>query len=50
VEFAARLRSTTPPIIGYIANDRLKLDVRTILPRQDNLVVDAIRNVCAETL
>src|SRR4030095_9717395 len=49
VEFAARLRSTTPPIIGYIVNGRFRLDVRTILPHQDDLVVNAIRAACAET-
>jgi L-seryl-tRNA(Ser) seleniumtransferase len=48
-DFAARLRSASPPVIGYIANDRFKLDVRTILPHQDDLVVDAIRAVCAGT-
>jgi L-seryl-tRNA(Ser) seleniumtransferase len=49
-DFAARLRNTTPPVIGYIANDRFKLDVRTILPHQDNAVVEAIRSACAEGL
>jgi L-seryl-tRNA(Ser) seleniumtransferase len=43
---AARLRSTTPSVIGYIANDRFKLDVRTIFPHQDDTVVDAIRAAC----
>jgi L-seryl-tRNA(Ser) seleniumtransferase len=47
-ELADRLRRTTPPVIGYIANNRFKLDLRTIFPRQDNLVVDAIRSACAE--
>jgi len=44
------LRSATPPVIGYIANDRFKLDLRTILPHQDNLVVDAICGACGESL
>jgi L-seryl-tRNA(Ser) seleniumtransferase len=48
-EFAVRLRSATPPIVGYISNDRLKLDMRTIFPHQDSLVVSAIRSACAET-
>jgi L-seryl-tRNA(Ser) seleniumtransferase len=48
-DLAARLRSTTPPIIGYIGNDRFKLDVRTILPHQDKAVAEAIRSVCSET-
>ena len=46
-DLAARLRSTAPPVIGYIANDRFKLDLRTILPHQDATVVDAIRAACA---
>jgi L-seryl-tRNA(Ser) seleniumtransferase len=45
--FAARLRSTAPPLIGYTANDRFKLDLRTILPQQDQAVVKAIRAACA---
>jgi L-seryl-tRNA(Ser) seleniumtransferase len=47
-DLAARLRSTAPPVIGYIANDRFKLDLRTILPHQDAKVVDAIRAACAK--
>jgi L-seryl-tRNA(Ser) seleniumtransferase len=46
-QFATRLRSTTPPVIGYIANDRFKLDVRTIFPEQDGALVNAIRSACA---
>ena len=49
LDFAARLRNATPPVIGYIANDRFKLDLRTIFPQQDDLVVKAIRDACAET-
>ena len=45
---AARLRSTAPPVIGYIADDRFKLDLRTILPHQDAAIVDAIRAACAK--
>jgi L-seryl-tRNA(Ser) seleniumtransferase len=47
-EFAARLRSATPPIIGYIANNRLKIDLRTIFPQQDKAVIEAIRAACFE--
>ena len=45
-EFAGRLRAQTPPVIGYIANRSFKLDLRTILPHQDDLVVDAVRTAC----
>jgi len=48
-DFAARLRSTVPSVIGYVANDIFKLDLRTILPHQDAVLVDAIRTACAES-
>ena len=46
VAFAARLRNSTAPLIGYIANDRFKLDLRTIFPQQDDLVIQAISAAC----
>ena len=42
-ELAARLRSHTPPIIGYIERDRLKLDLRTVFADQDVEIVAALR-------
>jgi L-seryl-tRNA(Ser) seleniumtransferase len=47
IGFAATLRASNPPIIGYIANERFKLDLRTIFPQQDDVVVDAVRAACA---
>jgi L-seryl-tRNA(Ser) seleniumtransferase len=41
--FVRALRSSNPPIVGYISNSRFKLDLRTIFPHQDDLIVDAIR-------
>ncbi len=41
-ELAARLRHGTPALIGYVARDRFKLDLRTIFPHQDDLVVAAL--------
>src|SRR5205814_1067405 len=35
-DFAARLRNSSPPVIGYIASERFKLDLRTIFPQQDD--------------
>src|SRR5438309_1518985 len=46
VDLAARFRASNPPVIGYIANARFKLDLRTIFPQQDDAVVDAIRAAC----
>ena len=45
-EFATVLRTLNPPVIGYIADGRFKLDLRTIFPRQDDLVIKAIRDAC----
>jgi L-seryl-tRNA(Ser) seleniumtransferase len=43
---AARLRAQTPPVIGYIAQGAFRLDLRTILPAEDDAVVDAVRTAC----
>jgi len=48
VDFARRLRASNPPVIGYIADDQFKLDLRTIFPQQDDLVVDAICVACTK--
>jgi len=47
-EFAASLRASTPPVIGYIADNRFKLDLRTILPQQDEKVISALRAACTK--
>ena len=47
-EFAAILRASNPPVIGYIADGRFKLDLRTIFPQQDGLLIKAIREACGE--
>jgi len=47
-EFAASRRASNPPVIGYIADDRFKLDLRTIFPQQDDIVIRAIRAACSK--
>lgn len=42
-DFADRLRNNTPPVIGYIASNRFRLDLRTVLPTQDDVLIDTIR-------
>ena len=49
-DFAATLRAWNPPVIGYVAGDRFKLDLRTIFPHQDEAVIEAIRTACANVL
>jgi len=40
---SARLRSSAPPIIARIANDRVVLDPRTIFPEELETVARAVR-------
>jgi L-seryl-tRNA(Ser) seleniumtransferase len=47
-EFAASLRASNPPVIGYIADNRFKLDLRTIFPQQDRSVISATRAACTK--
>jgi L-seryl-tRNA(Ser) seleniumtransferase len=42
-DIANRLRDRPVPLIGYVARGMVKLDLRTIFPRQDDEVVRAIR-------
>ena len=48
-DLASILRRSIPPVIGYVANERFKLDLRTIFSHQDDAVVDSIRTACAAT-
>jgi L-seryl-tRNA(Ser) seleniumtransferase len=43
-EFSAKLRRALIPVIGFISENRFKLDLRTVFPRQDEQLVDAIRS------
>jgi L-seryl-tRNA(Ser) seleniumtransferase len=41
-EIEERLRRNDPPIIARIEQDRVVLDLRTVLPEQDEAVVRAV--------
>ncbi len=41
-ELAGRLRRSDPPVIGYIAKGKFLLDLRTIFPAQDEVVIAAL--------
>ncbi|MEO8044415.1 MAG: L-seryl-tRNA(Sec) selenium transferase [Spartobacteria bacterium] len=41
-ELASRLRRCNSPVIGYIAKGKFLLDLRTIFPAQDELIVAAL--------
>jgi L-seryl-tRNA(Ser) seleniumtransferase len=42
---AARLRQHHPPVIARVAQDRLLLDPRTVLPGQDQVLLDALKEL-----
>jgi L-seryl-tRNA(Ser) seleniumtransferase len=46
-ELARRLREQVLPVVGYVARGVVKLDLRTIFPRQDSDVIGAIRAASA---
>jgi L-seryl-tRNA(Ser) seleniumtransferase len=41
----AALRALTPPIVGRIAQDRVVLDLRTVLPEQDEALKTALASL-----
>jgi L-seryl-tRNA(Ser) seleniumtransferase len=43
-EFVDRLRAGAPPVIGYVAGGKVKLDLRTVFPTQDDLLTAAVRS------
>ena len=44
---AAALRSGTPPVVARVQQDRLLVDLRTVIPRQDQELVEAFTAVGA---
>jgi len=44
-EVARRLRGHSVPVVGYIARDKVKIDLRTVFPRQDAELGSAIRSL-----
>ncbi len=48
-EMARKLRAQQPPIIGRIEGNSLLLDLRTVLSAEDEIVVEALRNIINTT-
>ncbi len=46
-ELAARLREGEPPVVARVSRDRLLLDPRTVLPGEDDALLDALRRALA---
>ncbi|HWQ04724.1 MAG TPA: L-seryl-tRNA(Sec) selenium transferase [Longilinea sp.] len=43
--FLSRLRQADPPVIAYVGNDLVLLDPRTVLPEQENDLLNALRTI-----
>ncbi|HJX69847.1 MAG TPA: L-seryl-tRNA(Sec) selenium transferase, partial [Dehalococcoidia bacterium] len=48
-ELARKLRTQQPPIIGRIEGNSLLLDLRTVLPEEDQIVLEALRKTIKDT-
>ena len=48
-ELSKRLRTGTPAIVGRIQQDRLLLDLRSVLPHQDAGIIEAIGRIDVES-
>lgn len=46
-QLARRLRHATPAILGYIGEGRVKLDLRTVFPEQDEIIVRELKLLLA---
>lgn len=44
-ELASRLRAGSPPIVGRVENDRLLLDLRSVLPDEDPILERALKEL-----
>ena len=44
-EISENLRKYKTPIISRIESDQVILDARTVLPKQDNIVIEALNNI-----
>jgi L-seryl-tRNA(Ser) seleniumtransferase len=47
-DLAGRLRDQHVPVIGYIVRGSVKLDLRTVFPRQDADLITALRSLQPE--
>ena len=48
-ELLARLRQTDPPVVAYVHAGQVRMDLRTVFPDQDALLVSALRQALAST-
>ncbi|MGH9372998.1 MAG: L-seryl-tRNA(Sec) selenium transferase, partial [Vicinamibacterales bacterium] len=45
VQIEARLRASDPPVIARIDNERVVLDLRTVMPEEDEVLLELLRRI-----
>lgn len=48
-KLASRLRKGSPPVIGYVSRECLRVDLRTVFPEQDSELTQALRRALEPT-
>ena len=48
VDFAYRLRLATPPLLGRVEDDQFLIDMRTVKPSLDDILVQVIKSVASK--
>jgi len=49
VDFACRLRLATPPLLGRVEYERFLIDMRTVMPSLDDILVQVIKSVSSKS-
>ena len=44
-KFAKLLREGRMPLMGYVADDRYRIDLRTVFPEQDKIVLENLLDI-----
>jgi L-seryl-tRNA(Ser) seleniumtransferase len=48
VDFAHRLRLATPPLLGRVENEQYLIDMRTVVPSMDAVLIEVIKSTSSK--
>ena len=49
-ELAAKLRAGAPPVVGRVEEEKVLLDLRSVMPEEDGILERALRELCVTAL
>jgi L-seryl-tRNA(Ser) seleniumtransferase len=49
-ELAAKLRAGAPPVVGRVEEEKVLLDLRSVMPEEDGILERALRELCVPAL